>query len=196
MPQKTLVGDRDAVLLIPAFELSGIPQLAFPTGATAQPITAVTSALLNYYMTTVTPAGAAANWGGNISCAILEDWKLVLKDSDSKNVRTLCSVGQAQELTFYNYDANINILRDINPADTTSEFNLAFQLLQAPDVAYVIAHRIGSSRTFAAAASQEWNFYYVWTDVPIPAATDGEYQAINETFIPKGIINFKSILSS
>jgi hypothetical protein len=196
MPQKMLVGDKDTVLLIPAFELNGIPQAALPTGGVAVPISAPTTALLNYYIPITTPAPVGARWGGNITCSIIDDWTLALTDSSTMDIRTLCSVGQSQELTFYNYDASMNFLRDINPADTTSEFNLPAPLVGAPDVAYIIAHRVGYSRTVAAAIGQEWHLYYVWTDHTIPAAADGDYMALGQAFVPKGVINFKYVLTA
>jgi len=196
MAQKMLVGDRDTVLLIPAYEINGIPQAAFPTAGATQPITAITSALLTYYIAATTPAGTGAKWGGNVTCAVVDDWKLALKDSSTKAIKTLCSVGQAEELTYYNYDAQFNFLRDISPSDTASEFNLPITLTSAPDVAYIIAHRIGKSRTAVAAVGEEWNFYYVWTDHAVPSFADGDYQQVGETFVPKGIINFKYILAS
>lgn len=191
MAQKMLVGDRDTVLLIPAFELDGVPQMALPSTATAVPIAAPTSALLNYYINATTPADTGAHWGGNVTCAVIDDWNLALTDSDTDDTRTLCSVGESQDLTFYNYDAVMNFLRDIDPADADSEFNLPLSLTRAPDVAYVIAHRVGYSRVTPAATGQEWNLYYVWTDYPIPAAADGQNQAVGQTFIKKGIINFR-----
>lgn len=194
MVQKMLVGDTDTVVVLPVSEVSGVPNALYPTGM--QPITAITSALLNYYITANTPGAVPAHWGGNITCAIINDWKLELKDSTVKVIKTLCSVGQAGELTFYNYEGQMNLLRDINPADTTSEFNVPANLFSGPDVPYLIAHRKGYSRTVAAAASQEWNFYYFWTDFAIPTFTDGEYQQIGATLIPKGIVNFKAILAS
>lgn len=196
MPQKMLVGDKDTVLLIPAYELNGIPQAALPTGGVSVPISAPTTALLNYYIPITTPASAGAKWGGNVTCAIVDDWTLALKDSSTKDIRTLCSVGQSQELTFYNYDASMNFLRDSNPADATSEFNLPANLTSAPDVAYLVAHRVGYSRTAVAAIGQEWHFYYVWTDHAIPAAADGDYMTLGETFVPKGLINFKYVLGA
>jgi len=196
MPQKMLVGDKDTVLLIPAYELNGIPQAALPTGGVSVPITAPTTALLNYYIPITTPSVTGAKWGGNVTCAVVDDWTLALKDSSTKDIRTLCSVGQSQELTFYNYDASMNFLRDSNPADNTSEFNLPANLVSAPDVAYLVAHRLGFSRNAVAAVGQEWHFYYVWTDHAIPTAADGDYMVLGETFVPKGLINFKYVLGA
>ncbi len=196
MAQKMLVGDKDTVLLIPAFEIGGVPQMAYPTTASAVPITAPTAALLNYYIDALSPDDTGAHWGGNVTCAVIDDWNLALTDSATDDTRTLCSVGQSQDLTFYNYDAVMNFLRDVDGKDATSEFNLPINLTRAPDVAYVIAHRVGYSRTANAAVGQEWHLYYVWTDHSIPAAADGSNQAVGQTFIPKGIINFKYELAS
>lgn len=194
MAQKLLVGDKDTVLMIPAFEINGVPQLVLPTGGVVVPFTAPTAALLNYWIGVKTPADAGAHWGGNVTCAIVDDWSLMMTDSATDNTKTLCSVGQSQALTFYNYDAKMKFLRDINPADTTSEFNLPRTLTRAPDAQYMIAHRIGYSRTATTAIGQEWNLYYAWTDEPIPASADNAYQTIGEDFIPKGIVNFKYVL--
>lgn len=196
MAQKMLVGDRDTVLLIPAYTVSGAPLMALPSTASGVPLSAPTAALLNYYIDITTPGDAGSSWGGNITCAILDDMNLAMADSATKNVRTLCSVGESEELTFYNFDAVMNFLRDVDPKASASEFNLPANLTSAPDVPYIIAHRIGYSRTEAAAVGQEWHFYYAWTDNSVPSASDGEYQGITQTFVKKGLINFKHELSS
>jgi hypothetical protein len=196
MPQKMLVGDKDTVLLIPAFEVNGVPRMALPSTAASQPIDDPTSALLNYWIDVLTPGDTGAHWGGNITCSVIDDWNLALTDSATDDTRTLCSVGQSQDLTFYNYDAVMNFLRDVDPLDATSEFNLPLNLLIAPDLAYVIAHRVGYGHTENAAVGQEWHFYYVWTDHTIPASSDGDNLALGQTFIPKGLINFKHELDA
>lgn len=196
MPQKMLVGDKDTVLLIPAFEVNGVPRMALPTTAASVPIDDPTVALLNYWIDVLTPADSGSHWGGNVTCSVIDDWNLALTDSATDDTRTLCSVGQSQDLTFYNYDAVMNFLRDANPADATSEFNLPLNLLIAPDLAYVIAHRVGYSHTDNAAVGQEWHFYYVWTDHTIPASSDGDNLALGQTFVPKGLINFKHELDA
>jgi len=191
MAQKMLVGDKDTVLLIPAFDLNGVPNMAYPTTPTPVPIDDPTVALLNYYIGVTSPDDAGAHWGGNVTCSVVDDWNVALTDSATSDIRTLCSVGNSSELTFYNFDAVMNFLRDIDPSDDTSEFNLPLNLLAAPDVPYIIAHRIGYSSTTAAAIGQEWHFYYVWTDLAVPATGDGDYQQVGETFVQKGLINFK-----
>jgi len=196
MAQKMLVGDKDTVLFLPAYEINGVPQVADPSAASGVPITAPTVALLNYFIGITTPGDAGSNWGGNVTCAILNDWKLEMTDSSTKDAKTLCSVGESEDLTFYNYDANMNFLRDVDQKDAASEFNLPANLTNAPDVAYVVAHRIGYGRTETTSIGEEWHFYYVWTDHAIPASSDGEYQAIGETFVPKGILNFKHELAA
>jgi len=191
-----LVGDKDTVLLIPAYEKNGVPQMVLPTGGESVPFDVPTVELMNYWIDTLTPASAGAHWGGNITCDVIDDWELASTDSATNTARTLCSVGKSEDLTFYNYNANMNFLRDINPQDATSEFNLARNLTRAPDLAYVIAHRIGYSRIADAEIGQEWHYYYVWTDHSVPGIADGEYQTIGQAFIPKGVLNFKHILGA
>jgi len=196
MAQKMLVGDKDTVLLLPAFEVEGVPQTAYPTTAVAIPITAPTAALLNYYLDVVNPDDTGSFWGGNITCSVIDDWTLAQTDSATDDTRTLCSVGKSQDLTFYNFDGSMNFLRDIDPSDGTSKFNLPINLLSAPDIPYIIAHRVGYSSTTAAAIGQEWHLYYFWTDHFIPASADGDNLSIGEAFIPKGILNFKFELTA
>ena len=170
--------------------------MAYSASPTAIPITAPTAALMNHFISAVTPDDTGAHWGGNITCSVIDDWNLAMTDSATDDTRTLCSVGQSQDLTFYNFDAVMNFLRDMNPQDAASEFNLPANLTSAPDLAYVVAHRIGYSRTASAAIGQEWHLYYVWTDHSIPAAADGSNQAIGQTFIPKGIVHLKVVLAA
>lgn len=194
MPQKMLVGDKDTVLVIPAFEIDGVPNMAAPGQAPVpiDPSAAGYADLFNYYIPITTPADAGSSFGGNVTCAVVDDMNLANKDSGTKNTRTLCSVGQSEDLTVYNFDAVMNFLRDADPQDDTSEFNLAANLVQAPDLAYVIAHRIGYSHDELVTGTQEWHLFYAWTDHAIPAASDDEYLALGETFIAKGLIHFKA----
>lgn len=195
MAQKLLVGDKDTVLLIPAFEINGVPNMAFPGSPDPVPLDEAAgdyADLLNYYIPINTPAETGASWGGNITCAIIDDWNLAMTDSATDDTRTLCSVGQSQDLTFYNFDAVMNFLRDLDPQDGTSEYNLPAQLTAAPDIPYVIAHRVGYSRDTLVTGTQEWHLYYVWTDHSIPTAADGSNQSIGQTFLQKGVIHFKA----
>jgi hypothetical protein len=196
MAQKMLVGDKDTVLLLPAYEINGVPQFALPSTGKSMPITAPTVALLNYFIPVTTPGATGGDWGGNITCAVIDDFTLALTDSATDDTRTICSVGQSQDLTFFNYDISMNFLCDLDPFDATSEFNLPKLLTSAPDVAYLVAHRVGFSRTVPAEIGQEWHFYYAWTDHSIPAAADSANQTLGQTFVPKGIINFKTVLAA
>jgi hypothetical protein len=188
---KMLVGDKDTVLLIPAFEIDGVPRLALPSTASYFSLESPTAALLNYYIGILNPGDSGAAWGGNVTCSIIDDMTLNLTDSATDDTRTLCSIGQSQDLTFYNYDGSMNFLRDVDPTDATSTFNLPINLTSGPDIPYVIAHRIGYKHNTAAAIGQEWNLYYFWTDHPVPASSDGDNLSIGETFIAKGLVNFK-----
>jgi hypothetical protein len=185
--RKVLPGD-ETVLLIPATEVNGVP---FAIGATGlvnyeDP----TVALLNRYIPIVSPASANAGQGGNISCAIRNDMTLKLDDSATDGDKSLCSKGTFEELTFYNFSAELNGFDDIDPTDTTSEFNLFKDLTRAPDVPYLIAHRQGYDNDTLAAVGQKWDFYYAWTGNPLPVIGDGNNLLTKAKFIPKNIVNF------
>jgi hypothetical protein len=181
-----LLPGHETVILVPATEVNGVPQLL---GATMVPYTAPTSAILNKYIPITSNGVAGSGSGGNVSCALSDDLNLGLSDSDTSDERTICSTGQSQALTFYNFDAEFRIFRDIDTTDNTSEFNLAVDLTRAADIPYIIAHRIGYPQTALAAPGQEWDFYYAWTNNPVPDYADGENQAIAQTFISKSIVN-------
>lgn len=195
MPQKLLVGDKDTVLLIPAFEMDGVPYLAYsasPDPVAFDTVDSTMADLLDHYIGITSPGDTGSHWGGNVSCAVLDDWNVAMKDSSTKDVRTLCSRGQSQELTYFNYDAVMNFLRDLDPQDATSEFNLAANLVDAPDVPYIIAHRVGYDRDTLVTGTQTWHMYYVWTDWAIPSFGDDDYQALGETFVAKGVVNWNA----
>lgn len=189
MTDKLLPGN-EAIILIPALEIAGIPQLI---GDTLVPINAPTSAVINKWLNNVSTS-ALAN-GGNISCAVKDDAKLEQTASDTDKDRTICSVGQAENPTFYHFDAQLNGLRDLDLA-ATGLFNLFRDLVSAPDIPYVIAHRIGYKSDVAAAAGQDWSFYYAWTDNPIPGYADGGNQSIGQTFVAKNLVNIRATLSA
>lgn len=186
MVAKLKVGNNEAVILIPAMEINGVPNLI---GTTAVPYTAPTAAVINRYLNVLD--NNDTNWGagGNVTCALRDDMTLGGTDSDTDDDRTLCSTSASGAFTFYNFDAEFNIFRDANPTEATSVFNMARDLVQAPDVPYIIAHRIGYPHTTAAAVGQEWDFYYVWTDNPVPVYDDGGNQLVSQTFVPKNILN-------
>lgn len=190
-----LVPGWETILLLPATEINGEPHIITPTGFV--PASAPTAAALNVYQAINTGAPAQGAAGGNISCAVLDDLNLGLSGSDTDDSKTICSKGTTETPTFYNFDAELNILRD---EDLTAQglFNLARDLTRAPDVPYIIAHRVrgGKDSTETFANGDEVDFYYVHTDNPVPVFGDGENQALSLGFIPKGWVNVGHTLGS
>lgn len=189
MTDKLLPGN-ETIVLIPATEINGVPQLI---GDTIVPLDVPTSAVINKWLHNVSTSGLAN--GGNVSCAVKDDAKLEQTTSDTDKDRTICSVGQSETPTFYNFDAQLNGFRDLDQ-DATGLFNLFRDLVRAPDIPYVLAHRIGYKSTVDAAVGQDWSFYYAWTDNPIPGYADGANQTIGQTFVAKNLVNIRHTLTA
>lgn len=180
-----LINETDTVLAIPAYEKDGLVYAIAPTGLV--PMTALTSTILNRYAVVTDLAHANAGGGGNISCALLTDgFTLRQTDSEEDDEKTLCDPGNSTELTDYNYDAEMQGFRDKNPNATDSVFNLWKSLTFAPDVPYIIVHRIGYASDVPFAVGQEIDAYHVETDLPVNVHADGAKQKISQTFVPQG----------
>ena len=180
-----LLNESDSVIFLPAYEQAGKPHAILPTGLVAYD--ELTAADINYFAVISTPAHANAGAGGNVSCALLADgFTLQLTDSEEDDERTLCEPGNTVDLTDFNYDADLTGFRDADPDATDSVFNLWRNLTFAPDVPYLIVHRVGYASDVAFAAGQEIDIYYVHTDLPVNVHADGEKQKIQSTMIAKG----------
>lgn len=191
---KLLAGDKETVLLIPATEINGVPWLY---GSTLKaPMSAPTTAILNYWIAVQNNSSANFGAGGNITGALKDDMKLGLADSSTDKDRTINSLGNAEALTFFNFNSDMTIFRNSDPLDLTSTFNLAEDLIRAPDLPYVIAHRVGKQFQTVSVVGDEWDFYYAWTDNPIPGYTDGGNQQVKQAFIPKNLVNISYILAA
>jgi hypothetical protein len=179
--------ETDAVVFIPAYEVLGEPKAILPTGLVAWD--ALTSAQINHYASVTTLAHANAGAGGNVTCAIVSDgFTLNLTDSEEDDERTLCDPGNSVDLTDLNFDADLTGFRDAVPASTSSVFNLWKSLTFAPDVPYIIVHRVGFASDVAFAAGHEIYTYYAHTDLPVNVHDDGSKQKIQSTMIPKGAL--------
>ena len=189
MTRKLLIGDRDTILLLPVIEVNTVPNVAYSGGLV--PYNALTDAVYDYYIPITTPGSTNAGAGGNITCAVQDDYTLGSTDPEVDDSRTVCSVGQDNEIKRYNFEAEFNIFRDADSTDATSVFNLATDLVRAPDIPYIIAHRIGYSSTTASAVGQKWNLYYVHTDNPVDTLGDDEWQIRTQSFVPKNIISYQ-----
>jgi hypothetical protein len=189
-----LLEGNETVLAVPAVETGGVPFLAYGGGLVN--IAAPTVAALNYWQAVTSNGSANSGAGGNISCALKDDLKLSLTDSSTDKDRTICSVGQSEALTFYNFVADLTIFRDAVLGDTTSVFNMARDLFRAPDLPYVLVHRIGKPSSAAFAVGDEVDLYYAWTDNPVPVYADGGNQQAKATLIPKNIVNISYTLTA
>lgn len=185
----------ETILLLPAIEINGVPWIITPTGLVDYEDP--TAAALNAYIPIVKPSDTNAAHGGNISCAVLDDLNLGLDDSDTDDSKTVCSKGNSADLTFYNFTAELNAKRD-EDIDGDGLYNLFRDLTRGPDVQYFIAHRVRGqyNSTELAAAGQEWDFYYVHTDVQVPGYSDNEHIQAQSSFIPKNIVNVRHTLSA
>lgn len=191
---KTLPG-FETILLIPAIEVNGVPWMITPTGLVDYEDPA--AAALNVYIPIVKPSQPYASQGGNISCAVLDDLSLGLSGSDTDDSKTVCSKGNTSALTFYNFDAQLNAKRD-EDIDADGLYNLFRDLTRAPDLQYFIGHRVRGqfNSTDLAAAGQEWDFYYVHTDVQVAGYGDSEHLQAQSSFIPKNVVNVRHTLTA
>ncbi|MGO2150800.1 MAG: hypothetical protein ACTH32_06320 [Microbacterium gubbeenense] len=189
---KTLPG-FETILLVPAVEVGGVPQMVGPSGLVDYENPSI--AALNHWQGITKPSDAGAAHGGNVSCAILDDLTLALDDSDTDDAKTICSKGNSSTLTFYNFSAGLNARRDAD-IDADGLFNLYYNLVRAADVPYFIVHRVRGQKdsTDAFAAGDEIDIYYVHTDVPVATFSDGEPIQVQQTFIPKNVVNIKHTL--
>ena len=185
-----LLAAKETVVLIPAYELDGVPQLI---GDTIDPMSAPTSAVINKWLDNYSTETLSN--GGNISQAIKDDIKLSQTASDTDKDRAITSFGNAESPTLYNFEAAFNGFADADQS-ALGVFNLFRDLNFAPDAPYVIAQRIGYTYDVPADAGQIWNFFYAWTDFPIWAPADGANITIGETYIPKNYINLRYALGA
>lgn len=187
MSVSKLLPGNETVLLAPAVEVNGVPNLI---GTTLVPLNAPTSAVLNIWQAIQKPSDSGSGAGGNISCALRDDLNLGLTDSDTDSDRTICSVGQSEALTFYNFDAEMSGFVD-EDIDGDGVFNLFRDLTRAPDIPYVIVHRIGKPSSAVFAVGDPVDLYYAWTDNPVPEYSDGSNLISTQTFVPKNLVNIE-----
>lgn len=185
MSEKILPGN-ELLVAVPAIEINGVPYLVGES--TVAPLDAPTLDILNYWQGIYRPSQLVGSVGGNISCATMDDLSVGLSDSDTDSDRTICSVGQSEEFTFYNFDAEANGFRD-EDVNGDGVFNLFRDIFRAPDLPYVFVHRIGGKQTDPFALNQEIDLYYGWTDNPVPGFGDGANMTIGQTAVAKNLVN-------
>lgn len=187
MADRVLRGN-ETVLFIPAYideagEVFGL----YPGGIVN--INDFDSSILNHWIPANTAKHASANGGGNVSCSIKDDMALGLTDSDTDSDRTLCDVGQNETPTTKNYEGTVTVYRDLDPA-ANGAYNLGHKLTFAPDVPYIVAHRIGRKQTELSVATDLWDLYSFATDVQVPNYGDKANVTVTSTLIPKSVENF------
>lgn len=192
--RKLLIGDKDTILLMPVIEVDGVPNVA--SASTLVPFDALTNAVYNRYINITSPGSTNSGDGGNVTCAVQDDFTLGSTDPEIDDTKTVCSKGASGEIKRYNFEAGFNIFRDADPTDTTSVFNMATDLVRAPDIPYLIAHRIGYSSDTASAVGHEWNLCYVHTDNPVDTLGDDEWEMRTQSFVPKNIISYNQEVSA
>lgn len=193
MPAKLKPGTAETVLAIPATEINGEVYALAPV-AGAVPLASINAALLNEYVG-VTTLGTNGARGGNITCAIWDDMTLGLTGSETDDSRTLCTVGEKVTIKRLNFEASITYNRDASLTSTSSDYNLAHALFRAPDVFYILAHRIGyPSTTNFVDGTHKVSYYYVATDIPMPVMADDDYIAETQNFVSKGVVTWEDTL--
>lgn len=192
MPAKLKPGVAETLLAIPAAEINGVVSVLAPVAGVV-PLASITADLLNEYVN-ITTLGSNGARGGNITCAIWDDMTLGLTGAETDDSRTLCTVGESVSIKRLNFEASITYNRDASLTSTSSDYNLPHALFRAPDVAYVLAHRIGYPSTTAFANGQKVSYYYVNTDIPIPVMADDDWLAETQNFISKGVVTWEDSL--
>lgn len=183
MPER-LVNEHETVLLIPSHNVLGVPHAIMPTGLV--PFDALTTAVLNRYVPVVNTAHANFAAGGNITCALTSDgFTLNLTDSAEDDERALCEPGNVVDLTDLNFDADFTGFRDATPGNADSVFEVWRKLTFAPDVPYIIVHRVGYPSNTNFAVGQEIDVYAVETDIPVDVHADGSKQKIQQSFVSR-----------
>lgn len=182
------------VVLMPMIDLAGVPTIVAPDGTTC-PFAAPTAAVLEAWRAVATTTATGAAHGGNISDALMDDMALGLAASDTDTELTITSRGNEVSPTFTNVNATLTALRDANKSDT-GVFNLATQLLNAPDARYAVLDRIGYAKAVAVAVGQVVSLYELNTDNPIDVRADRANLKIQQAPIPTGLVNSLYTLAS
>lgn len=173
------------ILQVPVYEKAdGSLVIISPTGTTT-PFATPSAAVLDAWRQVLETDDTGAAHGGNVSCAILDDVTLGLADSDTDTELTICSIGNEEDPTFANVDAQITGLRDKNKADT-GVFNLFTQLNNAVDARYGWVDRIGYSSSTAFANGQIISLYDALNDVPLDIKEDRGNLKLQQNPVPTG----------
>lgn len=188
MSDRLLRANR-TILTVPRIEVGGEPYLLGGTkdAPVVCPLNAPTTAVLNTWVGVTTNAHPLAGIGGNISKAVLDDVDLGLADSDTESELTITSRGDEEAITLFNVDAKFSFLRD-EDTEALGTFNMARDLVIAPDIDYVIVDRAVGEHKWddLFEVGQVIDLYDVSTDVAPDDIADKASIKIGQTFIGTG----------
>jgi hypothetical protein len=193
MTVNKLLPGNETILAVPVIEVNGIAYLAGPTSL--EPLTAATTATLNYWASVVNEGCTGFGAGGNISAALVNDVKLGLDASATDKDRDLIAVGDTTIATYFKATGSLNIFRD---ADLTAQgaFNMARNLFRAPDIPYALVQRIGVPQDTPFAVGDDVDIWYFWTDNPVPVYADADNQLVTQNLITKNQVNVAYTLTA
>lgn len=189
-----LLPGHETLLLIPAIETLGVPYGVGTTGTVIY--SALTTAILNEYQSITGNASSGAGPGGNVSFSTLDSLKLGLSASSTDKGRTITTTGQAEPMTFMNFDAELEFLVDLVPTSTTSNYAMSNDLVRAPDIPYLVVHRVGKLSTQVFAVGDEIDVYYIWTDNSVLTTPDGSDISNSQKSIPKNIVSTPQVVAA
>ncbi len=121
----------------------------------------------------------------NISPAVTDDYTLNQTDSDTDDSLAIVDNADVQTPTYFNYEASLDIFRDLNPA-ADSVYNKAYTLFKTVDTKYFLIKRIGKDHSADFAAGDLISIYGVKTDFPIDIVGDGEMIRMGARFLVSG----------
>lgn len=136
----------------------------------------------------------SAIMGFNISCAVEDSYTLNQTESDTDDSLSVCDIGNVETPTFLNYEATLPIFRDKDLA-ANGVFNLAFRLLKAAGVPFILGLRIGLPNDAAHVIGETVSLFGVETDNPSDQVEDQSMIRMETHFKPTGRIltNFKVV---
>ena len=116
-------------------------------------------------------SSAEGNMVFNVSKAILDDYTLNMKDSDTDKSISIVDIGNVDTPTFENYEVSIDGFRDIS-LSATGVYNMLRELTLGADCPLYWIKRVGFGQTAAFATGQVISIYGTNTDFPIDVVAD------------------------
>lgn len=146
-----------------------------------------------------TPTSAELNnatYSFDLTPALVESGtKFELGNSTSDNTLTFASTAGYQNLTFYQPSVVYEFNRSASPT-AADQANLAYQLLQFPDVDLFFFLRVGLDPSIAFAAGQRVSMVHCTTDWPSENISSGKNVSMTQTAIPQGDLIWNYLLAS